>query len=255
MKRLIINADDFGYDADTYTVTAALLEKGVVRSATILVGYPKTDAALHFAKAHSGDCSFGLHFNIAEERPLSRDPVPSLVDATGAFRGAIVQRLKALTGRLNPADIAREAEAQLAICADHGVTPSHIDSHGHFHKFPPVLAALRPVLDRFGIKRARRPQTLYDNPRFYNGLLDAHCNRGFRGVSSTDHFFNTRSHDENWFDRFLDKLPNGTTELGVHPGHVEDWRIAEALPFEASDIKSRIQQRGVDLISYHDISA
>jgi chitin disaccharide deacetylase len=253
LKNLIINADDFGYDSDTYIATVALLERGVIRSATILVDYPEAEAAMRFAKAHQQECSFGLHFNIAEKSPIARDPVPSLVNASGQFRGAIVQRLRALTGLLDPTDIAREADAQLGILADHGITPTHIDSHGHFHKFPPVLDALRPVLERFGVKRVRRPQTLYDNPTFYNGLLDAHCSRRFNGIVSTDHFFNTRSHDAQWFSRFLAMLPHGTSELGIHPGHVEAWRHAEYVPFETNDALDLIVQREIALISYHDI--
>lgn len=253
MKNLVINADDFGYDADTYSTTSALLERGVIRSATILVDYPEAEAAMRFAKAHEKECSFGLHFNIAENTPVARDPVPSLVNASGQFRGAIVQRLRALAGLLDPADIAREANAQLGILADYGITPTHIDSHGHFHKFPAVLDALRPVLKRFGIKRVRRPQTLYDNPTFYNGWLDGHCNKRFFGVVSTDHFFNTRSHDVNWFSRFLAMLPQGTTELGIHPGRVETWRNAEYLPFEKDDILDLIAQNDITLVSYHDI--
>jgi chitin disaccharide deacetylase len=253
LRRLIINADDFGYDTDTTAVTAKLLRQGIVRSATILLGFPESEAALKFASIHSDSCSFGLHFNIAEDRPLAQYPVPSLVNASGQFRGAISQRLRALTGQLHPADIAREAETQLGICADHGVKLSHIDSHGHFHKFPLVLAALRPVLARFNIKRVRRPQTLYDNPRFYNRLLDAYCNRGFNGFASTDHFFNTRSHDPDWFERFLTKLPNGITELGIHPGHAENWRIAEALPFEKEGLSERIVAQDIDIWSFHDI--
>jgi chitin disaccharide deacetylase len=254
VKRLIINADDFGYDTDTYAATAALLERGVIRSATILVNYPEAEAAMRFAKVHGKNCSFGLHFNIAEQSPLARDPVPSLVNASGQYRGAIVQRLRALLGLLNPSDIAREAEAQLGMLADYGVTPTHIDSHGHFHKFPPVLAALRPVLERFGITRVRRPQTLYDNPTFYNGLLDRHCNKRFHGVISTDHFFNTRSHDDGWFWRFLAMLPQGSTsELGIHPGYGEAWRRAEYQPFETDIVLDQLVQTGVSLISYHDV--
>jgi chitin disaccharide deacetylase len=254
LKRLIINADDFGYDADTFAVTADLMRKGVVRSATLLVGYPETEAAIRFAKTYAKDCSFGLHFNIAEQCPLSREPVPSLVDGTGAFRGAISQRLRALAGMLDADDIAREAGAQLSILADNGIIPSHIDSHGHFHKFPAVLSALRPVLKRFGVARARRPQTMYDNQRIYNGLLDRYCNGHFNGIASTHHFFNTRSHDSDWFNRFLTMLPEGTTELGVHPGHTEDWRIAEARPLSAEDFLNQVTQSGTELISFHDIA-
>jgi chitin disaccharide deacetylase len=256
VRALLINADDLGYDADTFATTTALMHAGALKSATILVGYPESSAAMAFAKTHARDFSFGLHFNIAEGTPLAPQPVPSLVGPDGQFRSPIPQRLRALTGLLRADDIAREAEAQLTLLADHGVTPSHIDSHGHFHKFPRVLAALQPVLRRFGIRRLRLPQSLYDNERVFNRLLDAHCLRGVPAdASTTDGFFNTRSHADGWFERFLGRLPDGTTELGVHPGSIEDWRVAEAQPLAAAAASGELAARGIRLISYHDLPA
>jgi chitin disaccharide deacetylase len=255
-RQLLINADDLGFDADTLGATTGLMTAGAIKSATIILGYPESAAAMAFAQDHQRDFSFGLHFNIAEGRPLSSRPVPSLVGPDGQYRGPIQQRLRALAGLLRAADVASEAEAQLGILADHGVTPSHIDSHGHLHKFPPVLRALRPVMKRFGIRRVRLPQTAYDNQRVYNRLLDQHCRKAFTAsdLSTTSSFFNTRSHAPDWLDRFLADLPQGLAELGVHPGHGEDWRAAETAPL-ASGLADRLKKADVRLISYHDVPA
>ena len=255
MRQLLINADDLGYDSDTFEVTTVLMASGAIRSATILLNYPQSDAAIRFARENQREMSFGLHFNIAEGRPLAGPRVPSLVGPDGMFRGPVAQRLRALTGRLRADDIAVEATAQLEMLADAGVRPSHLDSHGHLHKFPPVLRALRPVLDRFGISKVRLPQTAYDNQRLYNRQLDRHCLRAFRavGYASTDSFFNTRTQHEDWFDRFVASLGFGATELGVHPGAKEQWRAAEAAPL-ANDVAARLRRQGISLISYHDVA-
>lgn len=255
MKKLIINADDFGYDRDTFEATTALLTRETVRSATILVGFPQTQAAIKFARNADTNLSFGLHFNIAEGRPLASRSVPSLVNRSGEFRGAIPQRIRAICGLLAPADIAAECEAQLAILRDSGLTISHIDSHGHFHKFPTVLKALMPVLSRFGIARVRRAQTLYDNPTFYNRALDAHCNRTITNLGAgSDHFFNTRSHSPDWLQAMIQRLPLGSTEIGIHPGTDDDWRRSEMQPFLDGDVRSWIESQGISIISYHDVS-
>lgn len=255
MKHLLINADDLGYDLDTFDATTALMNAGAIRSATILVGYPQTDAAIRFALAHP-EHSFGLHFNIAEGRPLSSRPLPSLTDATGRFRGPVHQRLRALAGALDPEELRIELTTQLSLLADHGLTPTHLDSHGHFHKFPRVIAALRPVLTRFGISKVRIAQTRYDNPRIYNMWLDRYCTRAIRpGLSTTDAFFNTRRYDDEWFNRLIDTLGDGTTELGVHPGHEEGWRRIEATPLARPDLVDTLHKQGVAIISYHQVEA
>lgn len=254
MKRLLINADDLGLDEDTLTTTTRLMDAGHLRSGTILVGYPCTDAAITYALANPHH-SFGLHFNIAEGRPLSRRAA-SLVDRQGRFRGPIAQRLRALAGRLDPDDLRAELEAQLAVLADHRLTPSHLDSHGHFHKFPRVIDALRPTLRRFGIRKVRIAQTRYDNPRFYNTALDRYCTAAIRpGFVTTDGFFNTRRGDDGWFDRLLGDLDAGTTELGVHPGTQEAWRRIEAAPLGSPDLLGTLAAHGVTLISYHDVES
>lgn len=52
MKKLIINADDFGFDAHTVEWTIKGFERGALTSATIMAGMPATDLAISFAKAH-----------------------------------------------------------------------------------------------------------------------------------------------------------------------------------------------------------
>lgn len=255
MRQLVINADDLGFDTDTLSATTRLMEQGRITSATILTGFPASEAAMRFARDHAKDFSFGLHFNIAEGRPAGAEPVPSLVGKGGEFHAPISQRLRALTGALRRKDLVNELTAQLSILADHGVTPTHLDSHGHLHKFPPVLKAMLPVMQRFGIRRIRRAQTSYDNQRAHNRLIDGHCNRAFTasGCDMTDHFFNTRTQDKSWFDQFVAALPTGKAELGVHPGQAEDWRRAEMQALDDPEFFTKLSSHQIGLISYHDI--
>lgn len=252
MKQLIINADDFGYDADTFIVTKSLMNKRIVQSATIMVGYPNSDDAIAYARRHMDEMSFGLHFNIAEGRPIGRKVPTSLIGSDGHFRGPMQQRLRALAGLMDPQDIVNEAEAQLSILADAGLKMTHFDSHGHFHKFPHIIRAVRPVLARFGIHRVRLPQTQYDRPTLYNKRLDSYCQKRMpTDLKTTSGFFNTRDHAATWLSSFLQSVPNGIMELGVHPGTSEEWRRREAEPLLSDNLLPLIEALKIKLTSYH----
>lgn len=255
MRKFLINADDLGFNEDTLNVTKNLMGQGSIKSATILLGYPASDLALRFARDHQNLFSFGLHFNIADGHPLSLTPVPSLVRDSGEFRGPIEQQLHALTGLFNEQDLTLECHTQLSILVDDGIRPSHLNSHGHLHKFPRVLRALIPVMAKFGVRRVRLPQTSYDKKRVYNRLLDRHCKHAFArdDIATTDGFFNTRGHGFDWLNMFLATLPDGVTELGVHPGLQEDWRATEALPLQQPNLRQKLDELDIKLISYHDV--
>jgi chitin disaccharide deacetylase len=253
-RQVIFNADDFGLDADTFAATRELLDGGLIKSATIMTGRPMTDAAIAYAKDHQHDKSFGLHFNIAQWEPFCQKPVESLIDRSGQFSKPFQQRLRALLGLLKAEDIVKEATSQLSFLRDHGLNISHLDSHGHLHKFPAVMNALRPVLQKFGIRRVRRPQTHYNNPRSYNQYLDSYCATAFRGPEiSTANFFNTRLYDEHWLSRFLENLPAGTSEIGIHPGRNETWRRVEFEALAQGRATQGLERANAQLSSFLDI--
>jgi predicted glycoside hydrolase/deacetylase ChbG (UPF0249 family) len=244
---LIVNADDFGWDDETTDATIALLESGAATSATIMTGRPATQRALTFAKAAGTRFSFGLHFNIVDgQAPLSA-PSPSLVDRSGRFRSSHRQRLAALAGRLDPIDIARECGAQLDVLAEAGVTVSHLDSHGHLHKFPLVAGAVRPILAERGIRFIRRPQNFYFR-RAPLDFLDRYCTWRFPAIATTDYFVAGRPGDGAWVSR----LPPGITEIAVHPGWRDDWRRAETQAL--LDARAAIEG-GATVMSYNDLVA
>jgi chitin disaccharide deacetylase len=117
MKRLIVNADDLGYDPE---IDRGILEahaRGLVTSATAMVDTPFAEAALHGAPASLG---IGLHAVV--------DPAAD----RGAAEAALVRQL-ACFERLR------------------GAPPTHVDSHKHAHAAPAVLAAVIDVARARGL--------------------------------------------------------------------------------------------------------
>jgi chitin disaccharide deacetylase len=113
-KRLIVNADDLGYDPQ---IDRGILEahtRGIVTSATAMVDTPFAADALRAAPASLG---VGLHAVLDPDLPRAR-----------AERELIRQ-------------IDRFAELR-------GAQPTHLDSHKHHHARPELLAAFAAVAKR-----------------------------------------------------------------------------------------------------------
>ncbi len=111
MKRLIVNADDLGYDPE---IDRGILEahaRGIVTSATAMVETPFAAAALRAAPPTLG---LGLHAVL--------DPEGSRETAEAALR-AQLRRFRALRG----------------------APPTHLDSHRHAHAAAAVLEAVAAV--------------------------------------------------------------------------------------------------------------
>lgn len=111
MKRLIVNADDLGYDPE---IDRGILEahaRGIVTSATAMVDTPFAAAALRAAPSTLG---VGLHAVL--------DGAASRAEAEAALR-AQLRRFEALRG----------------------APPTHLDSHRHAHAAPAVLEAAAAV--------------------------------------------------------------------------------------------------------------
>jgi predicted glycoside hydrolase/deacetylase ChbG (UPF0249 family) len=252
IKRLIVNADDFGWDDDTLETTIELIERGLVTSATIMTGRPASSRALDYAKRAGKFVSFGLHFNIVDGHLALNSTRNSLVDNQGCFWPSHRQRVAALFSRFNTADIAQELRAQLAVLQQAGVAISHVDSHGHLHKFPVVAHAMVAVLKEFGITKMRRAQDTY-RLRSITDVIDAYCALRFpKTVMTTDHYYALDHVHEDWVDKLADVLRPGITEISVHPGRSEDWRRFECAPLQKRG-QEDIRALGVTLMTYNDL--
>ncbi len=200
MKRLIINADDFGFTRDVNAGIVQAHRHGVLTSTTLMA---------------NGD-SFADAVRLAEETP-SLDIGCHLV---------LVQGMSVLTGRALPetplrllAALARkrinayeELRAQIEKILAAGLRPTHLDSHKHTHVIPAVFRAVVRLAHEFSIPYVRSPLVAR---RYYKWLA-----RGY-DVRMTDHFLGFRltgSLDEEALARALLRLADGDTEFMCHPG-------------------------------------
>lgn len=231
--KIILNADDFGISDDTVDATIDLFEKGILNSATILLGMPATGRAIEYAKKNT-QFSYGIHLNFVDEgKPvLSPQVVPSLVNKKGRFYPSDAVRKSLLLNKFSPLEISLETIEQVNYLKDNGVPVSHIDSHGHIHKLPTFAKAIFSVKKYLGISKIRNVQNIFTKRSilswsfWLNSLLEANIKNKFE---TTNYFFMS-SHFENlnWPNLFKEIKNNESLEVGFHPGYIEDWRIHES---------------------------
>lgn len=262
LQRIITNADDFGYDQDSVLATIECFRAGALTSATIMPKMPATGLAIEFARENPQH-AYGVHLTFVRdtvESPVS-DPslIPALVGENGAFFPSHQLRLKALLGNLPVDQLCIEISAQIERLIDSGVPISHVDSHGHLHKFKPFVQALAETLPRYGLSRVRNVQNQYTvtplkSPTYWMGPYWRQ--RIMSHFVTTPHFFmGANANDPQWIEKILARPLNGVLEVGFHPGsplHVEAWRNDEREACLAFALEAR--KRRFSLISWNDIS-
>ena len=237
MKRIILNADDFGRHKCINEAILKGVTQGCLRSASLMAVGPAFDDAVHICHEHP-ELGTGLHLTLIDGRPvLPADEVPSLVTAAGCFYADHNAFLKQfLRGRVRLDDIRRELTAQLQKMQAAGLQPDHIDSHQHMHVLPGIIDIALNLAKNAGIPALRIPTAPLSAPEGFlsDGIgafigraglhtLAAMARRKARraGLYAPEHFTGIvagNAVDQAYLKTILDHLPEGTTEVMLHPG-------------------------------------
>jgi predicted glycoside hydrolase/deacetylase ChbG (UPF0249 family) len=130
-KLLIIHADDLGVSHSQNEGTISAIEKGTVRSASIMVPCPWFSEIAAYAVAHP-KADFGLHLTLTSEwkyykwGPLSgRNEVPGLINKNGFLYDDVDSVYK--MAKLD--EIEKELRTQIEKAKQFGIDFTHFDSH------------------------------------------------------------------------------------------------------------------------------
>jgi len=211
MRRLIVNADDFGRAQGVNAGILRAHRDGIVTATTLMVSAPAADDAATAARS-TPSLDVGVHLTLTFGRPVS-DPatVPSLVERDGSFPRAPGAFLG--TGRADPDEAALEYRAQFARARELlGRAPTHLDSHHWLHDEPALEQAIVAVARETGT--AVRPHD--------DGQRDRLRAAGITTVDRYRRDFQHEGHvDRATLERILGELGEGVTELGCHPGEAD----------------------------------
>lgn len=134
MKKLIVNADDFGRHELINSAIERAFINGICRSASIMAGGAAFEQAVKIANIHK-NLGIGVHFTLVMGKSvLPHSEIPSLVDNDGNFCDDYIIFMKRyLTVKIAINEIRLELSAQIQKIINSGLKISHVDSHQHMH--------------------------------------------------------------------------------------------------------------------------
>jgi hopanoid biosynthesis associated protein HpnK len=266
LKRLVVNADDFGFTPDVNEGIVQAHREGILTATTLMANGDAFDEAVRLAR-EVPTLDIGCHLVLVGGRSV----------VTGkALPATVAQLLTGLAKREIRAY--EELSAQVGRILAAGIAPSHLDTHKHTHLAPPVLDAVARIGEEFGIRWVRRP---FDFPlnalgmavpamkrwtssglgllrRRFHRVLERH------GCRTTDHFagfqitgrFRTAELVE-----LMALVPAGTTELMCHPGvcgdalrsartRLKESREAELEALVSRAVRDAVERWGIELVNY-----
>jgi hopanoid biosynthesis associated protein HpnK len=288
VRRLIVNADDFGFTSGVNRAIVEAHTRGVVTSSTLMAKGMAFAEAAELAKTIP-KLSVGCHVVLIDGEPvLEPEKVPSLT-ASGKFRDGIKTfAARALSGRMDAGEIAAEATAQIRKIQSAGVAVSHIDSHKHTHLFPQILRPVLQAAAECGVKAVRNPfgprfplrsSQLLARPNLWTRYAEVRILRRFAGsfhaAVQREGFVTpdgtlgievTGALDERLFRAIAESIPKGTWEFVCHPGYDDaDLRAARTRLRQSRETELRVltlpaaremlAQAGIELISYRDLAS
>lgn len=287
MRRLIVNADDFGF---TSGVNRAVFEghsRGIVSSTTLMAGGAAFAEAVQLAKT-AANLSVGCHVVLIDGEPiLDAERIPSLT-ASRRFRdGLKAFAARALTGRIDSDEITAEATAQIRKIQSAGIVVSHFDTHKHTHLFPKVLRPLLRAAASCGVRAVRnpfgrlllRPGQLLTRPRLWTRHIEVRTlsrfagtfreavdQQGFATPDGSLGIVVTGALDEELFHAIARAIPQGTWEFVCHPGYndadlqstrtrLRDSRETELRVLTLPAAREVLARNDIELISYRDFAS
>jgi chitin disaccharide deacetylase len=293
VRRLIVNADDFGM---TRGINRAIVEgsaQGIITSTTMMATARACNDAIAQATQLPPAVSIGCHVILLDGAPvLPPDRVPSLLqsDSTGGipeFRTKLNHfALAALSRKLNPDEVEAEAAAQMQRLQKAGINLSHFDCHKHAHMFPAVLQPLLRAANNCGLAAVRNPfgslfplpfVQILRNPEMWRRVAELTVLRSFaarfkrevaeHGLRTPDGcvgIIDTGTLDLDSFLVIIDALPEGTWEFVCHPGYndseldqvrtrLRQSRETELAVLTSPDARAALERRGIELISYREL--
>jgi hypothetical protein len=153
-RKIIVNADDFGMNAETNRAIVEAFENNVISSATLMANMPGFDEACELAHRHRLLGKIGLHLNLTSGYPLS-SPIrrcPRFCENVGLFRARQTRFRLSKEERLA---VETEIASQIKACLDRGLCPTHLDSHHHVHTEWAIGAAAITIARQYRIKAVR----------------------------------------------------------------------------------------------------
>jgi hopanoid biosynthesis associated protein HpnK len=285
VKRLIVTADDFGLSVPVNEAVEDGHRRGILTAASLMVGAPGFEDAVRRAR-QMPTLGVGLHLVLLDGKPvLPPEAIPDLVDSAGDMTTRPHETGAAIFLRRSVRrQVEAEMRAQFEAFRRTGLPLDHVNGHHHYHVHPNIVTLLIEIGREYGVRAVRVPyEPLW---RSWRAIGDGWWRRlgttaihfmtttpmrhrlTSAGIASNDAIFGLNDSGAMTRDRvlrFIDQLPEGTSELYCHPA-TRRWPGPYVLPegyrcieeYEAlvdPEVVAAVRGRGIELIPFAALSA
>lgn len=242
IKKLILNADDFGMTQGNTIGILMAHAQGVLTSTTCMMNMPFAQFALNEAKKFP-KLGVGIHFVLTVGRPLI-EGAKSYTDENGDFI-----RPKDYPDKKPHADseeLYREWKAQMEKFIEiAGHKPTHIDSHHHVHLLPWHVDVAKRLAKEYDVPMRQREQVLetYEYVRCDDRMYGDDANMDFvkNALSTDEEILEFMCHPA-----YIDQRLYDMTSYGLP-------RMKELELLLSPELKQFIEDNDIELINFSDI--
>lgn len=242
IKKLIMNADDFGMTQGNTIGILLAHAQGVLTSTTCMMNMPYAEFALKEAQKYP-HLGVGIHLVLTVGRPLI-DGAHSYVDENGDF----IRPKDYPDGdpHADKDELYREWKAQIEKFIEvAGHKPTHIDSHHHVHLLPWHVEVAKTLAKEYDLPMRQREQVLdtYEYVRCDDRMYGDDANYDF--VTSA---FNTHEECLEFMchPALIDQRLYDMTSYGLP-------RMKELELLQSNELREFIEKNHIKLINFSDI--
>lgn len=271
LRRLIVNADDFGRSPSINQAVARAHREGILTSASLMVNEPAAAEAVALARENP-TLGVGLHLTLScGKSALPPEKIPGLVNERGEFSDNPVSvGMRYFFDHDLREQLRAEIHAQFEKFQATGLPLDHVNGHLHLHLHPTIFSILMADAATLGLRHLRltREPFWMDVPlakgnRLYRArdaaiffLLSWHARSVLRRakIHFTQRVFGllqTARVSESYLLKLLATLPAGDSELYSHPSLDEFKSEFDALV--SLRVKKQVEASGIKLIRYQDL--
>ncbi|HEY1717638.1 MAG TPA: hopanoid biosynthesis-associated protein HpnK [Verrucomicrobiae bacterium] len=271
VRRLIVNADDFGRSPSINAAVIRAHHEGILTSASLMVNENAFDEAVELAKQNP-NLGVGLHLTLlVGHSALPPEKIPGLVNARGEFgNNPFTVGMKYFCKRDLHEQLRAEIHAQFEKFRSTGLPLDHVNGHLHFHLHPTVFKILMENADKFQIRhlrltrdclaRSRRMTRGHFFTRLTHATIFEMLSRRARKtlddkkISHAQISFGLLQDsrvDEDYILKLLPELPPGDSELFSHPSLDKFKNEFDALI--SPRVIEKIKRLGIRLIRHQDL--
>ncbi len=211
MKKIIINADDFGLTNGINYAIVDAYKHGVLTSATLMANMPAAMHAITLAKENP-KLAVGVHLTLTVGKPILS--VENSLTVNGKFHS---QHYYMNGGTIVEQELYDEWDAQIQYLLNEGLVLSHIDSHHHAHSFDQCANVAKKLAHKYNLPLR---QVIDDGSDIkFSSTLDELARKQTNMKSSQEEI-------EKYFDQEYNNAE--IIEFMCHPGYVDHYILTNS---------------------------